>query len=188
MNMDLIRYSGEVVDLAEYSRMIAIMVAGGKMYLGDDHQDCFEQYCEDIGVSSGFDWSDPDFDKVFAEAVEKTAALFEDENEDIYGFDVFEREDTRYLTAHFPSNMEACFELLKEFAEEHGYILGSFWDFSVDSRWKIKIVDVDGTTRAIADRGREPFLDRVQEAEQMKLQQLNTGEHSSRAFGSEKER
>lgn len=132
-------YTGEIVNLEYGERILAIMVIGGEMYLSDcDHQDCYEQYCIKHNISSGFDWSHSDrFDEVQKEAITLTNQMFENDKEDVYGFDVFEGDnDQYYLTSHFPSNMEACYDLMEKYAKENGCILGTFFDTS----YQVKLI------------------------------------------------
>ena len=143
-----IKYTGEEVDLSDCDRIVAIMIADGKMYLSDcDHQDCLEQYCQDIGKSSGIDWSDPNkFDENQNRAMKITESLFASENNDVHGFSVFEGNNfTCYITSHFPSNLASCFEMIKEYAEESDCIIGTFYD----SSYKIKVVDIEETEKAL---------------------------------------
>lgn len=141
---ELLVYNGEIVDLSDGDRCLAIMVADGKMYISDsDHQDCFEQYCQDIGVDSGLDWSDPNnYDEVQEEAIKITNSLFEDEDKEIYGFDVFYEGDELYLTSHFPHNMEKCYEMMRDYAKENDYVMATF--FNEDFRdYHVKVIDVN---------------------------------------------
>ena len=146
-------YSGEIVDLCDGDRCLAIMVADGKMYISDsDHQDCFEQYCQDIGVDSGLDWSDPNnYDEVQEEAIKITNSLFEDEDKEIYGFDVFYDGDELYLTSHFPHNMEKCYEMMRDYAKENDYVMATF--YNDDCRdYRVKIVDKEATEKNMNEK------------------------------------
>lgn len=67
------KYTGEIVDISECDRILAIMIADGKMYFSDcDHQECLQQYCEDLGIDLGLDWNGGNFDEMQAKAVKKT--------------------------------------------------------------------------------------------------------------------
>lgn len=139
----VIRYTGEIIDLKDCDRIVAIMVINGKMYLSNcDHQDCYEEYCNEHGIASGLNWNDVEhFDEIHKQAVEITNELFQDETKAVYGFDIFEGyDDQYYLTSHFPSNMEKCYEMMLQYAKENGYKLGTFFD----STYKIKMIEMTG--------------------------------------------
>lgn len=129
----------EVVNLSECDRITAIMVIGGKMYTSDcDHQDCYQEYCDEHGIDSGVDWDD-NFDEAQAELIKVTNSLFEDEKEDAYGFDIFEGyDDQYYLTSHFPSNMKSCYDMMTCYAKEHDCKLGTFFDTS----YNVKLIEM----------------------------------------------
>ena len=117
------------IDTTYYDRVAAIIVANGKMYIsGADHQDAFEMYCEDIGIDSGLDWSDPDcFDETHEKAIELTDGLFF--KNEIQGFDIFEGDEGRlYLTAHYPENLEKVYDIIIPYAKENNYIVGTFYN------------------------------------------------------------
>lgn len=119
----------QYIDTSDFSRIQAIIVAYGKLYISDcDHQEALEMLCSDIGKSTGFDWSDPDkYDEVQAEAIALTDRLFSENK--IQGFDVFEGDDNIcYLTSHYPENINAASDIIRPFAEKHGYVLGTFID------------------------------------------------------------
>lgn len=124
-------YTGEEINTLEFGRITAIMVIHGEMYTSNcDHQDCYQEYCDKHGIDSGVEW-DENFDEAQAKLIEVTNSLFEDEEEDAYGFDIFAGDDDQYyLTSHFPSNMEACYEMMTHYAKEHDCKLGTFFDAS----------------------------------------------------------
>ena len=107
-----------------------------------DHQDYYEKYCNEHGIASRLNWNDVEhFDEVHKQAVEITNELFQDETKAVYGFDIFEGyDDQYYLTSHFPSNMEKCYEMVLQYAKENGYKLGTFFD----STYKIKMIEMTG--------------------------------------------
>lgn len=117
----------QYIDTSDFSRIQAIIVANGKLYISDcDHQEALEMLCSDIGKSTGLDWSDPDkYDEVQKQAIEITDRLFSENK--IQGFDIFEGDDNIcYLTAHYPENLDTAYDVIKPFAEKHGYVIGSF--------------------------------------------------------------
>lgn len=66
--------------------------------------------------------------------------MFEDETKEIYGFDVFDGyENQYYLTAHFPSNLEKCFDMIMKYAKENDCLLATF----TDSSYVVKLVDME---------------------------------------------
>jgi hypothetical protein len=58
--------------------------------------------------------------------------MFQDESQEIYGFDVFTDDENQYLVSHFESNMDACYDLMNDYAKEHNLIMGTFIDKSMN--------------------------------------------------------
>lgn len=131
-------YTGEMIDLSDCDRVVAIMIVDGRMYLSDcDHQDCLAMYCKEHGIACGVDFNDENFDEIQKQLIHVTNGLFDNEKICIYGFDVFEGyDDVYYLTSHFPSNMEKCYGMMSEYAKEHGYVMGTFCGLG----YKVKLI------------------------------------------------
>ena len=126
------KYEDKMVDVSDFDRILAIIVADGKVYVSDcDHQEALEMVCEDLGKSTGLDWGDPNrYDEVHEKAVKLTDELFFENK--IQGFSVFTgEEDKLYLIAHYPVNLETAFKSIKEYAAKTGeFIFGTFVDRS----------------------------------------------------------
>lgn len=122
------KYENKMINVSNYDRIQAIIVAYGKVYVSDcDHQEALEMVCEDLGKSTGFDWSDPNtYDEVHEKAVKLTDELFLQDK--IQGFSVFDGgEDQLYMIAHYPVNLETAFESIKDYASKNGdFIFGTF--------------------------------------------------------------
>lgn len=121
-------YEDKMVDVSDFDRVMAIIVAKGKVYVSDcDHQEALELLCEDLGKSTGLDWSDPNkYDEVHEKAVKLTDELFLENK--IQGFSAFiGEEDKLYIIAHYPANLETAIESLKEYTAQLGnFIFGTF--------------------------------------------------------------
>lgn len=126
------KLTGRKVDISDFDRISAVIVADGKVYVSDcDHQEAFEMLCEDIGKTSGLDWSNPDnFDEVHEKAVEMTNQKFL--NDEIQGFSVFlGEENNMYMIAHYPENLESAYAEINEYIKKCGGMkLGTFVDRS----------------------------------------------------------
>lgn len=107
-------------------RIVAFLKIGNKMYQSDcDHQDCLEQYFEDNGIKSPYNYEN---DESKEEAVSKTFGM--KCNHTAYGFDLFDAQELDYvLLAHdkqtFDSNYEWIMEYSKENNTRYGYFLNA---------------------------------------------------------------
>ena len=106
--------------LIEGDRLVAFLMANGKMYSSDcDHQECLEKYYKDNGITSEFDYSDPDkYDKVHEAETKKTAAL--KNAHDVYGFDLFDTCNYGYvLLAHDKETFNKNLSWMKQYRDEN---------------------------------------------------------------------
>lgn len=137
-----IRYIDETVDVYEYDRTLAILVADGEIYISDgNHQECLLDYLEEHPTDIGIDFTQ-DYDGLVDDLIEVTSGWFANPKIDCYGFDVFEIHKGSFcydfLLAHHPENLISCYEMMSRYAEEHRCILGTF---VTCNDYNVKIVD-----------------------------------------------
>lgn len=118
----------ELIDVSYMDRDEAICVIDGKVYKGDCHQNCLDDYLLEHGTSLK-EKEDIDLgsEEGFAEAVELTHGCFYTCK--MYGFDIYkDKNSMRYLIAHFESNFIACYDWAIKYAYENNLILGTYKD------------------------------------------------------------
>ena len=123
------------INVENMDRTIAVLVYKNKIYEDDNHQYALESALLEDGKSLGIDLNDNfNIDEVSKITYDMS------KNNEIYTFDVYYdgKEYPMYLISHFKSNLEACYELIKNYAQEHNYILGSFGEF-LDNNCEIYI-------------------------------------------------
>lgn len=112
------------INVSKMDRKVAVLVYKSKIYEDDNHQYALEIALLEDNKSLGFELND-DFDVDKASEITYNMS----KNNEIYTFDVYsDGKCSIYLISHFKSNLEACYELIKDYAQKHNYIIGSFGD------------------------------------------------------------
>ena len=111
-------------------RTLAILIIEGKVYKSEsNHQDCFLEYCQDIGheLKRLLDDEDAYFD-MLDDLVARTHNM--KCKHEAYGFDVFEKEDTDILVAHDKITLDENLEWAKEFGAKNNAKVGYYVSFN----------------------------------------------------------
>ncbi|MDF2879692.1 MAG: hypothetical protein K0R54_249 [Clostridiaceae bacterium] len=108
------------IDVHEMDREVAILVYKNKIY-----EDANHQYALEIALSENGKCLEINLEKDLDKAIDLTYDM--SKNNEIYAFDLYnDGINPMYLISHFKSNLEACYELIREYALKHNYTLGSF--------------------------------------------------------------
>lgn len=134
-------YTDTTINFANVEREIAILIMDDNLYEDVNHQYALERAFNDEGESLEMDLDDPiEIDKI----ADMTHSSFEDENQTIYGFDIYNHDGRKYLTSHFPHNLENCYLKMKEYAEENNLIMCTFTDFETS---EAVVIDIEKTNQ-----------------------------------------
>lgn len=150
--------TGEVVNVANACRLVALAIIDNKIYLSDcDHKECIWNYCKESNRDLDICWSNPD------KGIESNyAQLFHDTSNDFYSFSIYDWEEGKYLlAAHFPLHLEKNFHMIKKYAEENDCILGTFFNLEY-SNCDVKIIDIEATERVMGEKNGKYLTFRVQ--------------------------
>lgn len=122
--MHKIEYGKFLPDVIDMERTEAIILLDGNIYTSSiNHQCCLEDAVADVFKSKGWNIEE---EKGLGNAIRYTDNAFR--NNEMFGFDVWEDGENKYLLSHYEQNLEneECYKKMKQYALEKGMILGTF--------------------------------------------------------------
>lgn len=122
---------GEYIDILGMDRIEAIILVGDKFYENGNHQYAVLDYKADFYFEHGHDlsWDNIDQDSLIDQASLVTDKAFREQ--EMVGLDLYEGDENKmYLLSHYPQafNDPNILRLCREYADKHGYLLGTFTD------------------------------------------------------------
>lgn len=118
----------------DFERNAAILIFNNKVYIDDNHSYCAEQIINF--------WQDKEIDLTdeidYAESIEIINNLIY--ANELTGYDLLHDRNgnKEYLVAHYLSNLNTDKEMIKKYAKENNYILGSYdKDETLSDFWRI---------------------------------------------------